>query len=179
MTSFTPHFCEGRIPVAFVFSAPGNEEVTFGRPTAGTTGENLDKALISLGFFAPDVFCSLSRYDYRITNAFQEPRAKGIGNGRTEATRSEILTESNIQRFRSDLEGCSLAVLCGKSAVLLSSKLERKYISVVHSVHIGNKGLNRKFKLLGDWRKATPTDRRNERIRLWANELFHNINDLK
>ena len=178
MSNFTPHYCEGRIPVAFVFSVPGNDEVICGRPVAGATGENLDEALACLSVLAPNVFPSSSRYDYRITNAFSEPRAKNIGNGRTEATKSEILTDSNIQRFRRDIEGCRLVVLCGGRADYLSSKFDGNNISVVHAVHVGNKGLNGKLKLLSDWNKSTPTDRRHERVRLWANQLLQDINRL-
>ena len=176
MSKFTPHYCEGRIPVAFVFSAPGNDEVNFGRPVAGTTGENLDKALACLSMLAPSIFSSSTRYDYRITNAFSEPRAENIGDGRTEAKRSEILTTSNIQRFQKDIAGCHLIVLCGERAQYLLSTLEGKNICVAQAVHIGNKRLNSKFKLLNNWNKLTPTDRRHERIRLWANQLLQDIN---
>ncbi|MDY0037700.1 MAG: hypothetical protein RBS05_17455 [Zoogloea oleivorans] len=178
MATFTPHYCEGRIPVAFVFSAPGNDEVIFGRPVAGTTGENLDKALVFLRELAPNFFPSSSRYDYRITNAFPDPRARSIGNGRTEPTRSEVLTNSNIQRFLKDIDGCSLVVLCGKKAGYLSLELEQKNILIVQAVHVGNKGLNGKFKLLSDLQELTPTDRRHQRTRLWAEQLLTDINCL-
>lgn len=178
MPNLTPHYCKGHILVAFVFSVPGNDEVICGQPVAGATGENLDKALACLSVLAPNVFPSSSRYDYRITNAFSEPRAKNIGNGRTEATRSEILTDSNIQRFRMDIEGCRLVVLCGERAGYLSSKLEGNNIPVVQAVHVGNKGLNGKFKLSSDWNTSNPTDRRHERTRLWANQLLQDINRL-
>lgn len=76
MNDFAPHFCKGFIPVAFVLSAPGNEEVIAGRPAAGATGENLESALTYLNSYAPTLFSSPLRYDYRITNAFSQPLAK-------------------------------------------------------------------------------------------------------
>lgn len=76
-----------------------------------------------------------------------------------------------------DLEGCRLVVLCGSKAHYLSSKLEGNNISLVKAVHVGNKGLNGKFKLLSDWNKTAPTARRHERTRLWANQLLQDINN--
>lgn len=53
MKEFAPHFCKGHIAVAFVLSAPGNDEVVAGRPAAGATGENLEGALTHLNSCAP------------------------------------------------------------------------------------------------------------------------------
>ena len=176
MPNFTPHYCKGNLPIAFVFSAPGNDEVDCGRPVVGNTGDNLDYALGCLRVLAPNIFSSSHRYDYRITNAFPQPLAKNIGNGRTEATRSEILTDGNVERVRIDIEGCRLVVLCGKKANYLSSSLKGMSILVVQAVHIGNKGLNGKFKLSSDLNKLTPSNRRHERARLWASQLLQDIN---
>ena len=176
MFNFTPHYCKGRLPIAFVFSAPGNNEIICGRPVAGTTGENLDEALVLLSVLAPNIFSSPHRYEYRITNAFPELRAKNIGNGRTEATKSEILTDSNIQRIRFDVEGCRLVVLCGRKANYLSSIFVGNNVFIVQAVHVGNKGLNGKFELSSDWNKSTSGERRHERTRLWAIQLLQDIN---
>jgi uracil-DNA glycosylase len=175
MPQFTPHYCKGRLPVAFVFSAPGTEEVNRGRPVSGATGDNLEHALGHLSILAPQVFPSSHRYDYRITNAFAQPLAQDLGNGRTEATRAEILESTNVRRFLGDVEGCQLVILCGKKARLLFTMLEGTLPLVVQVAHIGNKGLNGCFPLLGNWRLSSPADRRQERVRLWANDLVRKI----
>ncbi len=173
MNTFTPHFCKGYIPVAFVLSAPGNDEVNAGRPAAGATGENLEGALSYLNTCAPNLFSSTHRYDYRITNAFSQPLAKNIATGRTEASRTEILREENTKRLLSDIGDCTHIILCGEKAGYLSSALEHKQFSVICTSHIGNKGLNGKFKLSIDWKRKLPVDRRQERIRLWANKVLY------
>lgn len=175
MNKCTPHFCKGHIPVAFVLSAPGNDEVIAGRPAAGATGENLEGALIYLNACAPNLFFSTHRYDYRITNAFSQPLAKNIATGRTEASRTEILGENNIERFLSDIEDCKHIILCGAKAGYLSSVLEREMFSVFCTAHIGNKGLNGKFKLPPEWKKTSPVERRQERIRRWANMVLQSF----
>jgi hypothetical protein len=172
MNDFAPHFCKGYIPVAFVLSAPGNEEVIAGRPAAGATGENLEGALTHLNSFAPTLFLSTHRYDYRLTNAYSQPLAKNIATGRTEASRTEILGDDNTERFLSNIRGCTHIILCGEKAGYLSSILEREIISVSCASHIGNKGLNGKFKLSTEWKTKPPVDRRQERIRLWASKVL-------
>lgn len=175
MNDFAPHFCKGIIPIAFVLSAPGNEEVIAGRPAAGATGENLEGALIYLNSYAPTLFSSTFRYDYRITNAFSQPLAKNIANGRTEASRAEILGEENIERFLNEIVNCNHIIFCGEKAGYLSSILERGMFTVSSTSHIGNKGLNGKFKLSTEWKKKTPVDRRQERIRLWTSKVLQDF----
>ena len=64
----SPHFWRGDIALAFMFSAPGDEERRQGRPVAGDTGTNLELALGHLHSALPMLFRSVHRYDYRITN---------------------------------------------------------------------------------------------------------------
>lgn len=173
MNEFAPHFCKGYIPIAFVLSAPGNDEVIAGHPAAGATGENLEGALTYLNSCAPTLFSSTHRYDYRITNAFSQPLAKNIATGRTEASRAEILGEENTERFLNDIGNCTHIILCGEKARYLSSILDSEIFFVFCTSHIGNKGLNGKFKLLIEWKKKLPVNRRQERIRLWASEVLH------
>ena len=175
MPRFTPHYCQGRLPVAFVFSVPGTEEINCGRPVSGATGDNLEHALGHLYILAPQVFPSSHRYDYRITNAFTQPLAQDLGNGRTEATRAEILESTNVRRFLGEVEGCQLVILCGKKAHLLFTVLEGTLPLVIQVAHTGNKGLNRSFRLLRDWHLSSPSDCRQERARLWANGLVREI----
>jgi uracil-DNA glycosylase len=59
----SPHFCRGNIDVAFVFSAPGDEERRQGRPVAGDTGTNLELALVQLHSALPMLLSSVHRYD--------------------------------------------------------------------------------------------------------------------
>ena len=176
MNAYTLYYCKGNIPITFVFSAPGNEEVISGRPVSGKTGVNLDRALSYLNQLAPNMFPSIHRYDYRITNAFIHPLAKNIGTGRTEASRSEILELENIRRFEQEIQGCTHIILCGDKAQYLAATLVCKTSSIIYATHIGNRGLNLKFKLSIDWDKNSSSDRRQERIRLWASDVINNIN---
>lgn len=175
MPSFSAHYCEGDLAVCFVFSAPGKEEYAAGRPVAGDTGKNLDSALRYLNCVAPEIFASPDRYAYRITNAFSKPLAIGLGHKRTEASKHDILAPANIARVRKETVNCSLLVLCGKKAQLLSSVLANRHTRVVHAYHVGNKALNVKFKLEGPWTAATARERRQQRARMWAELVLRDV----
>ena len=54
--SFSPHFCRGHTPRAFVFNAPGEKELRQGKPVAGDTGTNLESALSLLRRAQPTLF---------------------------------------------------------------------------------------------------------------------------
>ncbi len=178
MNDFAPYFCKGHIPIAFVFSAPGNDELIAGRPVAGATGENLEGALTYLNSCVPTLFLSTHRYEYRIANAFSLPLAKNIGNGRTEASRSEILEEENVERFLNEIRDCTHIILCGVKAGYLSAVLDREIFSVSCVSHVGNKGLNGKFKLSNEWTKSPSFDRRQERIRIWASKVLQGLGQI-
>lgn len=170
-------FCKGRLPVAFVLSVPGTEEAHQGKPVAGDTGENLDMALVLLHKKLPTVFCSKNRYDYRITNAYNQPIAVGLGHTSSEATRAQIQCPQNVSRFIRDIEGCTVVVLCGVKAQLLLDPVIKSGNTVITVPHIGNKGLNGTFKLTGIDSAAPPTVRRKRRVAQWANRVLRKIED--
>ena len=173
--SSSSHLCKGHLPVAFVLSVPGKEEKTAGRPASGDTGENLDFALVHLNSSRPTLFPSVHRYDYRITNAFHEPIAVSLGHKISEAPDSEILNPRNIQRVLSDLEGCNLIVLCGNKAGVLSPAIRESGKALVTVPHVGNKGLNGKFAVPPSIGAKSSFDRRQYRIRLWAEALLKQL----
>ena len=163
------HYWEGRIPLAFVFSVPGADEMRSGKPVAGDTGENLESALAHLHSAKPTLFPSVDRYDYRITNAFPEPIAISLGHRASEAKISEVIEPRNIQRVLRELEGCSLVVLCGGKAILLAPAIRDSGRTVVQVPHPGNKGLNRRFHAPS---QLLPPARRMHRVKMWANAVL-------
>lgn len=167
------HFSEGHIPVAFVFSAPGEKERLAMKPVAGETGDNLESALGHLHEARPKLFPSVHRYDYRITNAWSEPIAVSRGHRSSEARDSEIRDPRNVQRVLRELEGCKLVVLSGDKARLVAQELRESGKSVVEVPHVGNKGLNVSFKLSQG--PAAPPARRARRVQLWATKVLKAI----
>lgn len=172
MDRFSAHFCHGHLPVAFVFSVPGEEESRLSRPVAGDTGENLESALVLLQSARPAIFRSVHRYDYRITNAFTEPTAVGLGHSASEAKDSRIRDPRNVVRILQELEGCNLVILCGRKAQLLLKPISEGGKTVVAAWHIGNKGLNCKFKLKEIRYTSTSSARRMQRVDLWAKDVL-------
>lgn len=143
--SFSPHYCHGILDVAFVFSVPGANESRNGRPVVGQTGTNLSNALRELNLLRSDFFGSTNRYDYRITNAFDRPIARSLGDGKSEATITEVRSPSNVRRVAEELTGCRLVVLCGRRAQLLSDVIAKLPTRIVHASHIGNAALNGRY----------------------------------
>jgi uracil-DNA glycosylase len=164
MPKFSAHYCQGKLPIALVFSVPGKRESEEGKPVSGDTGTNLNVALAWLNSRNPTLFSSPERYDYRITNAFAEPRAKSLGHSSSEAKASEIRASTNIARVIKDLSGCHLVLLCGKKAQLLSAPIEDCGKRVVKIPHPGHRGLNKAFSVTDH-----PTMRR---IDLWARAVL-------
>jgi uracil-DNA glycosylase len=171
VSMFSSHFCRGHLPVAFVFSVPGKEEQNCGKPIAGDTGENLNSALAHLHKACPALFSSLRCYDYRITNAFAEPIAVGLGHSNSEAKDSEIRNPQNIARVLRELSDCNLVILCGGKAKLLLAAVKHSGKSAIVVPHVGNKGLNGKFSLSLS-NSVTPKARRQLRVELWAKALL-------
>jgi hypothetical protein len=167
------HFCEGRLDVAFVFSTPGAEENRSARPVAGVTGKNLAMALPYLHAARRDLFPSLDRYDYRITNAWSVPTAVSLGNPASEASDSEIQEPLNVRRVHQELAGCGLAILSGDKAKLLARALTQSGHTVVGVPHVGNQGLSNAYREIPSL--PTPLARRQERVRLWAEDLLEAI----
>lgn len=178
MVEFTAHFSRGRLPIAFVFSVPGEEECRAGKPVAGETGVNLELALQRLNAARPQLFSSLQRYDYRITNTATEPIAVSLGNSSSEPTNAEVIAPFNLERILKEVDGCSLIILCGRKPKLISSAIAIAGRTVLCTWHVGNKALNGKYKLPNTFKSATPFARREERSRLWAEDLLQLIEPL-
>jgi hypothetical protein len=169
------HFSRGHIAVAFVLSVPGEKEMRAGRPVAGDTGANLALALTHLHAACPSLFPSIDRYDYRITNAFSKPIASSRGDGRSEAGDAEILDPHNVQRVVREIEACKLVILCGDKAGLLARDVREYGRKVVKVPHVGNKGLNRSYKVATDGEFSSPIARRERRVQLWAKAVLEAI----
>jgi len=165
------HFNRGSLPVAFVFSVPGTKERDVSMPVAGDTGANLTIALGHLTRTLPSIFESPDRYEYRITNAFAEPHSKKIGTFRSEAKVSEIRNSENVRRVIEELDGCKLAILCGRRAQLLSADVKHSGIAVIHAWHTGNRALIAKYRGGQVASESTPDRRRQVRALLWAKDL--------
>jgi hypothetical protein len=172
---FSPHFCRGWIPVAFVFSAPGEAEMRAGKPVAGETGTNLESALAYLHSAQPARFPSPHRYDYRITNAYPEPIAIVLGHRESEAGDTEVRDPRNVERVLRELEDCNLVVLSGNKAAVLAQAIRGSGRQVVRVPHVGNKGLNGKFKVPDHLKPGSASARRQHRIQLWANAVLHGL----
>ncbi len=171
------HFNQGRLPVAFVFSAPGAKEVKRKLPIAGDTGDNLSDALVHLMHARPDVFSSLERYDYRITNSYAKPLARSLKDNRTEASLGEILESENTIRLLKELKGVGLVVLCGRKAEGIRHLLSDDEFKVVVCSHTGNRGLNWTYRLESQRPPLTPEGRKMMRIEAWAKDLLKQISD--
>lgn len=173
--SFSPHFCRGHIPVAFVFSAPGEKELRDGKPVAGDAGTNLESALIHLHSAQLALFPSLHRYDYRITNASSAPIAVALGHRASEAGDTEIQAPRNVRRVLREVEGCCLVILGGNKARGLAQAIRASGKTVVEVPHVGNKGLNVKFKVPDRLKLAPSLARREHRVQLWADAVLRAI----
>jgi hypothetical protein len=169
------HFWQGQLPVAFVFSVPGAHEKSAGRPLAGTTGENLSFALQHLHAQLPGVFSSIDRYAYRITNAYDMPIAKSLGNSSSEASDLQVKAPENIIRVLRDISGCNFVILCGLKAQLLSGPISQPSRTVVCAWHTSNQGLSKKFSPLEVSRLPESHARRQLRAKLWARDILKSL----
>jgi uracil-DNA glycosylase len=175
MSSTPSHYWHGTLQTAFVFSVPGATEKSQGRPISGATGANLDKALILLSKANASVFPSIQRYDYRITNAFDHPRATSLGDKSSEASASEIRMPKNIARVLQEIADCNVVILCGRKAQLLSAEIRtaHRHITVADAAHLGNSGLNRAYPN-GEIAKSNGAGQAH-RIELWVRDLLAKI----
>lgn len=171
------HYNHGRIPIAFVFSAPGAREVEENRPASGKTGENLQVALAYLAQRRPKLFTSTDRYAYRITNAHDAPLARSLGDKRTEAAISEVLKAENVKRVLDEIEGCQHVVLCGRRAQLLAPFIRKAEHQVAEVCHTSSQGLVAAHNTRIAKQGATPGERHGLRILAWADDLLTQLGD--
>ena len=173
MPKRSAHFNQGKLSTAFVFSAPGAKEEEAQCPVVGATGDNLSWALQDLVNNDSKRFPSTNRYDYRLTNAFVHPLSKGA-DGRTEASKAEILNPANIARVKRDLAGCDVVILCGARAGFLLEHLKDLPSTVVEASHTSNQALVAKHNLAGKKGK-TPNERRRLRAGDWAQHVYSRL----
>ncbi len=130
--------------VIFVLSVPGKYEVKAGHPAAGDTGDKLNEILAHLNKTMPCLFPSDDKFQYSITNSFDKPiYPENNPSKRSTPTKTQVLTQTNIDRFLLDIEGYENVILCGNDA----QHLER-YITdavCIKTCHLGNVGLRNTF----------------------------------
>jgi len=170
-----PHYWKGELPIAFVFSVPGARENLADRPVSGATGENLSHALEYLCSQRPSVFSSVDRYAYRITNAFDRPIARSLGSASSEASNKQVQASENIARVLTDLNGCNLVVLCGIKAQLLAGAICLPNRTIVCAWHTSNQALSSKYRSPSVSKLMDSLARRQQRAKLWAQELLDSL----
>ncbi len=125
--TFTVGRNEGKkdIRTAFIFSCPGQEELKSGLLVNGQTGKNLDMMLTFLNAKRPDIFPSVNRYDYRITNSSEIVHYKAHDQ-RTEPSVSEINNEKNIERLKNDISGYDYVITFGRCSAIAADNLKQR-----------------------------------------------------
>lgn len=126
--------------VAFVFSCPGRYEEVAGEPAAKVTGKNLSNLLGKLGIALNK--SGLDRRNITITNAWSRVEYEKK-TGRSEANTSEIISEENIARLRSELIGVTeLVVCCGdKAKISVDACGLSENVKVIFMKHLSIRGL--------------------------------------
>lgn len=157
--------------VAFVFSAPGRMENDSGRPVTGDTGSNMDHILQKLNLLDPVTFPSCDRYDYLITNASPRVLYAKKDNGRTEEKIRNIINPRNVERILSEINSCSIVVLCGKRAQKIQKYIKNK--KIVACCHFGNKGLRNHFQNRHEEMQGLGSREREEKRRLLCAKSIH------
>lgn len=104
-------------PTGFVFICPGRHEEQESKPCARQTGQGLEDGLAHLHRLRPDWFKSSSRYDYLITNAWDQIEYKAR-TGRSVPTAVEVATRRNVERLYSEIRHLKRVVACGELAHL-------------------------------------------------------------
>jgi hypothetical protein len=112
------------------------------------------------------------RYAYRITNAFDKPRAKSLGHSTSEARDSEIRQQANVDRVIRGLQGCTVVVLCGQKAQLLADRLGSCGKTVIPVCHTGNQGLNSTYAASEIQTSTSSHARREARVERWAKDVL-------
>lgn len=185
----SPHLEQGeRNAVAFVFSCPGEKERTEGRPAAGNTGDNLAEVL---NFMAKEDYSNVdlncddwTRDNVWITNAWSRVESKQR-TGRSEATIPEVLTAENMSRLANELEAIEKVIVCcgnraqAASFCLRSQGRLKATVTLVPLCHLGNRAINRSFKISKLEKKVLTKgkSRRIERLRRWSRCLYGWIAD--
>ncbi|MBX3601429.1 MAG: hypothetical protein KF863_12445 [Rubrivivax sp.] len=112
----TPHRqpCPGA-QTGFVFICPGRHEANRGYPCAAGTGANLNRVLAVLHRRRPDLFPSLERWKYVVTNSWDRVEYPDL-TGRSVPTTAEVLQPANLARLAGEIGGLRHVVACGAQA---------------------------------------------------------------
>lgn len=142
--SFEKHRNDGVTGLpAFVLAAPGRDEEVRQRPAAGDTGLALNHILMSLNRHCPELFPSICRYQYRITNAFTDALYVTDNSNKTRPTRADVDTIENKQRLLNELQGRPVIIALSPSASWVTEQLHEKGSAVVNvGVHPGLQTIN-------------------------------------
>lgn len=131
--------------IAFVFSVPGKLELYNNRPVVGETGVLLEDLMLLLeDEFFPlyDKTRKNNRYDYRITNAWNESLYIAKDN-KTEAANKDILNKNNTSRLHKELEDISdIIFVFGDKAKLAIKSLNLECVKIVYTRHLGLMSIN-------------------------------------
>ena len=137
------------IPTAMIFSCPGQEEMKSGLLVNGQTGKNLDLLLSILKKSRPDLFPSVNRYDYRITNSSENVHFKAHDN-RTEPSLAEVREKENIDRLKEDIKGYKCVIAFGRCAAaaadILKADKDFEGVSFINCQHLSFLSLNSSIK---------------------------------
>ena len=131
--------------IAFVFSVPGKLELYNNRPVVGETGVLLEDLMFLLKdeiFKDIDKNKRTNRYDYRITNSFNQPTFKAKDN-RTEASKTEIEEKNNIERLRNELiDITNYIFVFGDKAKIAIENLKGLKAKLIFVRHLGLMSVN-------------------------------------
>lgn len=166
----TIDYQKGNNRVGFVFSCPGKKERNCGQVCAGATGDNLQILVEYLNNLLPTVFPSSCKDDYRITNASNIVHYKKL-TGDTEASFEEIMEPQNLQRLQEELHDCDIIICMGNKATEAVSKIQL-HGKVSTGSHLSNCNLNYHL----DSKKATPSERKVDRIQQVGKLIISNMN---
>lgn len=156
--------------VAFVFSCPGRKEEYAQAVCSGQTGDNLNDMLCYCHHKLSDVFHSVSKDDYTITNAVTKICYLAL-NGKTEAAKADILDSANQKRLLDELSEYDFVIAMGDKAKIAIEPLSIKG-KKIFSEHLSLQHLNRTYK--SDLK--TPSERRLDILYYIADNIIEEIN---
>ena len=141
----TPHAqpCPGA-RTGFVFICPGRHEANRGYPCAAGTGANLNRVLVVLHRRRPDLFPSVSRWKYVITNSWDRVEYPALTE-RSVPTEADVLTPANLERLAREIDVLERVVACGAQAQAVVRALKasgRLRADVAFGRHLSQRSVN-------------------------------------
>lgn len=141
--------------IAFIFACPGSKEIKRNRVCVGQTGKNLNCLLKILNRLKPDLFTSVNRYEYLITNASEIAHYKMLDKITT-PTKKEINAKDNLDRLERELKYAQIVIAMGNSAISAVIEMRRLgYLAekkIVFGRHLSSSFINgwkyQKFKVI-------------------------------